>query len=122
MATECGYANQTWAEWRELIREYPDDLFILAQPSNQYGELEPYKNSELEEVMTEKGLYDKELMENNVAVLEKSAVAGKGGHPMIHWLTQTCYGDESNFGVDVQWNYEKWILVSLVKVVLHYTT
>jgi glutathione peroxidase-family protein len=102
----------------------------MAQPTNQYGELEPYKDEVLKEEMQAKGQLTgpedfgagdqaKELksdngipidMDRHVAILERSRVAGDKGHPMFHWLTTTCFGDEQNFGVEIQWNFEKFVI------------
>ena len=106
VASKCGLTPQ-YAGLEKLYDELKGEgLVVVGFPCNQFGGQEP--GTELEIV---------KFCQANYAVkfplTGKIDVNGPGRHPIYQWLT-------SEFGGDIEWNFEKFLIGRDGKVVKRY--
>jgi glutathione peroxidase len=100
-ASKCGFTPQ-YAGLEALYKKYKDKgLVVLGFPSNQFGEQEPGKDTEIAE-----------FCEMNYGVtfpmFAKVDVNGKSAHPLFKYLTSTkkgLLGSEA-----IKWNFTKFLV------------
>ena len=100
-ASKCGFTPQ-YAGLEALYKKYKDKgLVVLGFPSNQFGEQEPGKDTEIAE-----------FCEMNYGVtfpmFAKVDVNGKSAHPLFKYLTSAkkgLLGSEA-----IKWNFTKFLV------------
>ena len=98
VASNCGFTSQ-YEELQELYLKYIDKgLVVVGVPSNQFGNQEPGKNSEI-----------KDFCETNFNITfpmtTKTNVIGDNAHPIYLWA-------KNNYGISAvpKWNFHKILI------------
>jgi len=96
-ASECGFATQFGA-LQELWDRYRDrGLVVIGVPCNDFGEMEPRSDAELEGLCAKYGI--------TFPMTEKTALIGEDAHPFYRWLA-----DELGEGAAPRWNFHKYLI------------
>ncbi|UAC46978.1 glutathione peroxidase [Bacillus aquiflavi] len=100
-ASKCGFTPQ-YKELQQLYEAYHEKGFnILAFPSNQFGNQEPYRNEVIEQ-------FCQQNYQVQFPLFSKVNVKGKKAHPLFHYLTKEApgiFGSKS-----IKWNFTKFLL------------
>jgi glutathione peroxidase len=100
-ASNCGFAMQ-YGELEELYQKYKNKgLEIVAFPSNDFNNLEPGTNKEIEK-------FCKDNYNVTFWLMEKSTVKGKDKIPLYKYLTQKSINGLSDSKVG--WNFQKYLI------------
>lgn len=99
VASRCGNTPQ-YEDLEKLFSKYRQKGFaILAFPANNFGGQEPGSNGEI-----------KDFCEKNYGItfdlFSKISVLGRDQHPLYKYLTS----QNPDFGGDVTWNFEKFLI------------
>jgi len=97
-ASYCGFTKQ-YKGLQELTDKFsPNELSIIAVPSNDFGGQEPGSSSDIKDFC--EGIYGVTF-----PVMSKQKVLGKSKHSFYSWI-------ESNFGSSKlpRWNFHKYII------------
>ena len=106
VASKCGLTPQ-YAGLEKLYEELKGEgLVVVGFPCNQFGGQEPGTPQEI--VTFCQATYDVTF-----PLTGKIDVNGPGRHPIYQWLT-------SEFGGDIEWNFEKFLIGRDGKVVKRY--
>jgi glutathione peroxidase len=101
VASMCGYTPQ-YEQLEQIYEQYRDRGFeVLAFPANDFGAQEPGTDAEIKEFCTrEFGV--------TFPLFSKITVKGPDKHPLYAWLTSG--GGRSEFGGEIPWNFEKFLV------------
>lgn len=97
-ASYCGFTKQ-YKGLQELTNIFsPDELSVIAIPSNDFGSQEPGNNEEIKDFC--EGIYGVTF-----PIMSKQKVLGKDKHSFYNWI-------EINHGLNKlpRWNFHKYIL------------
>ena len=108
VASKCGYTSQ-YEGLQKLYETYEKQgLVVVGVPANDFGKQEPGTNEEI-------ATFCKSNYKVTFPLLGKVVVKGEGKTPLYQYLT----GKETNpnFGGEVSWNFEKFLIGRDGKVV-----
>ncbi|TVR81173.1 MAG: glutathione peroxidase [Chitinophagaceae bacterium] len=98
-ASECGYTYQ-YGQLQELYDMFKDKINILGVPSNDFGNQEPGKESEIQ-------AFCEKNFQLSFPVTKKLKVLGEDRHPLYEFL---CNGDLNGFqDSEMEWNFQKFL-------------
>ena len=108
VASRCGLTSQYEALQRLHDRFEPRGFSVLGVPCNQFGEQEPGGPDEI-------AAFCSETYAVTFPLTEKLDVNGPHRHPLYHELTSA--PDAEGRSGDVQWNFEKFLVSPVGRVV-----
>ena len=112
-ASKCGYTPQ-YEGLQALYDKYKDKgLVILGFPANNFGGQEPGTEAEIKEFCTSK-------YKVTFPMFAKISVKGEDQHPLYAYLTSK--ETNPNFGGDVSWNFNKFLIDRSGKIVGRFTS
>jgi len=112
-ASKCGYTPQ-YEGLQALYDKYKDKGFvILGFPANNFGGQEPGTEAEIKEFCTSK-------YKVTFPMFAKISVKGEDQHPLYAYLTSK--ETNPNFGGDVSWNFNKFLIDRSGKIVGRFTS
>lgn len=104
VASQCGYTVAKYAGIAELLKKYTrEQLEIIAFPCNQFGEQEPGPASEVAIFAAT------EMAVPELKVMDKIDVNGADTAPIYRFLKGDGV-DGYEFGGDVKWNFESFLV------------
>lgn len=108
-ASECGFTKQ-YKDLQALHERFGDKLVIIGFPANNFGGQEPGDNADIQA-----------FCEKNYGVTfllsEKVDVKGQQMHPLFKYLT---VAENPDFTGDIKWNFEKFLINKVGKLVHRY--
>lgn len=111
VASHCGYTPQ-YKGLQELHTKYaPQGLAILGFPANDFGKQEPGTNNEI-------GEFCKKNYGVEFDMFSKVVVTGDDKCELYKYLTSP--DTNPQFGGDVKWNFEKFLISRDGKIVGHF--
>lgn len=112
-ASKCGYTPQ-YEGLQNLYTAYKDKgLVILGFPANNFGSQEPGTETEIKEFCTSK-------YKVTFPMFAKISVRGEDQHPLYGFLTDKT--KHPDFGGDISWNFNKFLVGRDGKVVARFTS
>jgi len=112
-ASKCGYTPQ-YEGLQALYDKYKDKgLVILGFPANNFGGQEPGTEAEIKEFCTSK-------YKVTFPMFAKISVKGEDQHPLYAYLTSK--ETNPNFGGDISWNFNKFLIDRNGKIVGRFTS
>lgn len=112
-ASKCGYTPQ-YEGLEAIYKKYKDQGFVvLGFPANNFRGQEPGTDKEIKEFCTLK--YDVTF-----PMFSKISVKGDDQHPLYKYLTDKTTNPE--FGGDITWNFNKFLIGKDGKIIARYET
>ena len=98
-ASQCQHAPQ-YAELQQLQQQYASSLVVIAIPSNNFNNMEPGSNEEIQQFIQQYKL--------SFPVAARQDVVGDEAHPLYQWLAH----QQQNGVMDVlpRWNFTKILI------------
>lgn len=112
-ASKCGYTPQ-YEGLEAIYKKYKDQGFVvLGFPANNFRGQEPGTDKEIKEFCT---------LKYNVSfpMFSKISVKGDDQHPLYKYLTDKATNPE--FGGDITWNFNKFLIGKDGKIIARYET
>lgn len=111
VASECGYTPQ-YAGLQAIYEKYKDRGFaVLGFPANNFGNQEPGTDAQIKQFCTT-------TFGVTFPMFSKISVKGDDKHPLYRYLTETEPGRQ--FGGEIKWNFNKFLIDSNGQVVAVY--
>jgi glutathione peroxidase len=109
-ASFCGFTKQ-YDGLQKLYATYQDrGLVVLGVPSNEFGQQEPGKNSEIAEFC--QGAFNVTF-----PLTEKASVIGSEAHPFYKWAASVLGGSAAP-----KWNFHKYLIGADGKLIASFAT
>jgi len=104
VASQCGHTDSHYKALKRLqdILGFKDKFSVLAFPSNDFGEQEPWDEKEIEEFV--RGHFKADF-----PLFSKVKVIGDDAHPLWKFIV-------SSSGVSPRWNFQKYLISQEGKV------
>ncbi len=99
-ASMCGFTKQ-YEGLEKLYEKYKNNLVVIAFPSNQFGEQEPWEAKRIEEFC--KGRYNVSF-----PMTEKIIIKGDSANVIYKWLSQK--ETNGNKDINIRWNFGKFLI------------
>lgn len=97
-ASNCGFTKQ-YTGLESLYEKYKDQgLVVLGVPSNDFGEQEPGKDSDIQS-------FCRTNFDIKFPIMKKEIVSGENANPFYKWAHE-CLG----FGSAPKWNFHKYLI------------
>jgi len=105
VASQCGHTDSHYKALKRLqdILGFKDKFSVLAFPSNDFGEQEPWEEKEIEEFV--RGHFKADF-----PLFSKVKVIGDDAHPLWKFIV-------SSSGISPQWNFQKYLVSKEGKVI-----